>query len=85
MPTIRPISDLRSYASVLQDVKTGKPVFLTKNGRGKFAIIDINEYEDMRATKGLQQLAAELEKGRKSGEKEGWIPEADVWKELGVE
>ena len=72
MPTIRPISDLRSYASVLDDVGVGRPVFLTKNGRGKFAIIDINEYEELRTIQGFQQLAAELEKGRRSGEENGW-------------
>ena len=30
MPNIKPISDLRSYSSVLDEVSQGAPVFLTK-------------------------------------------------------
>ena len=45
MPIIKPISDLRNYNEVIKDVAYGEPVFLTKNGRGKFVILDIEEYE----------------------------------------
>ena len=38
MPNIKPISDLRNYSEVLHDVAVGAPVFLTKNGRGRYAI-----------------------------------------------
>ena len=41
MPNIKPISDLRNYSDVLRDVSVGAPVFLTKNGRGRYAILDI--------------------------------------------
>ena len=40
MPNIKPISDLRNYTEVLHDVAVGAPVFLTKNGRGRYAIVD---------------------------------------------
>lgn len=70
MPNIKPISDLRNYSEVLQDVDVGAPVFLTKNGRGKYAIIDLREYEKMQAT---LRLLNELAKGKISGETEGWI------------
>ena len=40
MPNIKPISDLRNYTEVLRDVEEGAPVFLTKNGRGKYAIVE---------------------------------------------
>lgn len=30
MPDIKPISDLRNYASVLETVQLGKPLYLTK-------------------------------------------------------
>ena len=36
MPTVDKISALRSYQSVLDKVEPGNPVFLTKNGTGKF-------------------------------------------------
>ena len=30
MPKIAPVSDLRNYGSVLENVSTGSPVYLTK-------------------------------------------------------
>ena len=70
MPNIRPISDLRNYSEVLRDVTTGAPVFLTKNGRGKYAIVDMQDYARTQAT---LRLMNELAKGRRSGEQEGWL------------
>lgn len=45
MPNIRPISDLSNYTEVLHDVTVDSPVFLTKNGRGRYAIVDMQDYE----------------------------------------
>ena len=70
MPNIKPISDLRNYSEVLRDVAVGSPVFLTKNGRGRYAIVDIQDYEKTQAT---LKLMGELAKGRKSGDTEGWL------------
>lgn len=75
MPNIKPISDLRNYTEVLNDVTVGSPVFLTKNGRGKYAIVDIYDYERTQAT---IRLMNELEKGRRSGEEKGWLTPEDV-------
>lgn len=75
MPNIKPISDLRNYSEVLRDVEVGAPVFLTKNGRGRYAIIDIQDYEKTKATITLMN---ELAKGRKSGEEDGWLSAKDV-------
>lgn len=70
MPNIKPVSDLRNYSEVLQDVAEGSPVFLTKNGRGKYAILDMRDYEKTLAT---IRLMNELEKGRRSAEEEPLI------------
>lgn len=78
MPNIKPISDLRNYTTVLQDVAVGSPVYLTKNGRGCYAIVDISEQEDYEKTKAALRLMCELEKGRKSGEENGWLSDEDV-------
>ncbi len=75
MPNIKPVSDLRNYSDVLRDVTIDSPVFLTKNGRGRYAIIDIEDYEKMRATLILMQ---NLAKGRKSGEEKGWLSSNEV-------
>lgn len=75
MPNIKPISDLRNYSEVLYDVDVDAPVFLTKNGRGRYAILDIRDYEKNQAT---LKLMNELARGRKSGETEGWLTPEDV-------
>ena len=70
MPNIKPISDLRNYTEVLREVYDDSPVFLTKNGRGRYVIQDIRDYERTLAT---LRLMDELEKGRRSGEEHGWL------------
>ena len=75
MPNIKPISDLRNYSEVLRDVAVGAPVFLTKNGRGRYAIVDMQDYEKTQAT---LKLMNELAKGRCSGEPEGWLSPDDM-------
>lgn len=82
MPNIKPISDLRNYSEVLQDVTIGAPVFLTKNGRGKYAIVDMQDYEKTQAT---IRLMNELAKGRQSGEEKGWLTLEAVEEHLGIE
>ena len=81
MPNIKPVSDLRNYSEVLQDVAEGSPVFLTRNGRGKYAIVDIRDYEKTLAT---LRLMNELERGRRSGETKGWLTLETVEKNLGI-
>ena len=72
MPNIRPISDLRNYSDVLHDVAVGAPVFLTKNGRGRYAILDIHDFEQTQATLRLMN------------EEKGWLTLEAVEKNLGI-
>ena len=81
MPSIMPVSDLRNYNNVLRTIDVGQPVFLTKNGRGRYAILDIREYEKIQAT---IKLLGKLEKGEKSGREKGWLSAQEVEKRLGV-
>ena len=81
MPNIKPISDLRNYSEVLHDVTIGAQVFLTKNGRGRYAILDIQDFDKIQAT---FQLMNELSKGRRSGEVKGWLTLEDVETNLGI-
>jgi prevent-host-death family protein len=78
MPNIKPISDLRNYGEVLRDVVIGSPVFLTKNGRGRYAVVDIDEYKEYEKTLAWRKLMSELDKGRHSGETDGWISADEV-------
>ena len=81
MPNIVPVSDLRNYNAVISQVSYGNPVYLTKNGRGDCAIIDIRELDELRAIKGL---FSELEKGEASARKDGWISLEEAEKRLGI-
>lgn len=75
MPAIMPVSTLRSYTEVLEGVRPGSPVFLTKNGHGRYAILDMDDYDRLVAE---QTLFSELQRGRVSGESEGWVAASDV-------
>ena len=75
MPLIKPVSDLRNYPEVLKDVKSGSPVYLTKNGTGRYVLIDIADYN---AVESAMKLNMELMRGRISGERDGWINKSDM-------
>ena len=81
MPNIKPISDLRNYTEVLKETREGAPVFLTKNGRGEYVILDMKDYDKMKAT---LTLMSELEKGERSAREEGWLSADEVEKALGL-
>ena len=78
MAIINPVSDLRNYNSVLEQVSVGTPVYLTVNGRGRFTIRDIADDEEFEKTKAMLRLMCELNTGVRSGEEEGWVSEEDV-------
>lgn len=79
MPNIKPISDLKNYTEVLKEVNIGAPVYLTRNGRGEYAIVDIKEFNELRAT---LSLLAELERGEQSALEHGWLSFEEVEAEL---
>ncbi len=82
MLNIKPISDLRNYNEVLSDCENGEPVILTKNGRGKYVIVDIEEYQKQQAMIKLLIKLAEAESTVKSGDE--WMTLDEVKKSLGV-
>ena len=76
MPNIKPVSDLRNYNEVLVECEVGNPVFLTKNGRGKYVIIDIKEYEKQQA---IIKLLAKLNEAEKTDE---WVDFSELERAL---
>lgn len=68
MTSIVPISDLKNYSELLRSCDDGSTVFLTKNGRGKYIVQSLAEYEKLQAT---IKLLAELGKGVESLRSEG--------------
>ena len=54
---------------------------MASNGKGRYVIMDIQDYERVIATIKLMDT---LESGRKSGEEQGWISSEQLKNELGV-
>lgn len=81
MSKIRPVSDQRNYKRVLEDVSYGSPVYLIENDSVDYAIVNINELDELQSMKSLIQ---ELGKGEASA-KEGWLSLDAVEKRLGFD
>ena len=82
MSNILPVSDLRNYNEVLKKCVTGEPVFLTKNGRGKFVVMDIDDYEREKAEKKLLMKLKEAEEVVK--DENAWMSLDELKESVGV-
>ena len=78
MPNVRPVSDLKNYDSVLDEVVFGSPVYLTKDGKDSYVIVDIKDQFENEKNKAALKLMCELNKGMKSGNDNGWLSEDEV-------
>ena len=83
MPNIKPISDLRSNTAVLNEVAYGNRVYLTRNGHGQCAIIDMKELDELDKQKALYELMLKLNNAEKSILEKGTISADELEKELG--
>lgn len=81
MPNIKPISDLRNYTKLLSEVRENSPVYLTRNGRGEYAIVKLADLEKLKAT---VRLLTKLEAGEISAREENWLSADDVEAMLGL-
>ena len=60
MIQIRPVSDLRNkFTDIESVVKTGVPVYLTKNGYGSMVVLSIEAYSKL--TDGIEQALDEAD------------------------
>lgn len=84
MPNIKPVSDLRNYYDVLSEVHENAPVYLTKNGRGAYAIVTMDEYEQYEKLKASMELYYEIKKALDTDEKEGLLTEEEAMKAVGL-
>lgn len=78
MPNIKPISELRSYSALLESVSPGDPIYLTRNGHGAYALVDIADQEEFIQTKAALQFMCEMNKGMRAGEEQGWLTSDEV-------
>ena len=79
MTNIVPISDLKNYSEVLRSCDDGSTVYLTKNGRGRYVVQSLVEYEKLQAT---VKLLAELSKGVESIRNEGGLSVDEAFADL---
>ena len=84
MPNIKPISELRNYTSVVNEVKYGSRVYLTKNGHGQIAMINMQELDELEKELALYRFKLEMEKGEKSILQEGTVSMDELKRELGI-
>ena len=84
MPNIKPISDLRNYKDVLKEVDLSSRVYLTRNGHGEYGILTMAEIDELDRFKSAYELLSKLQKAEERADKEGWIDDYDLEKELGV-
>ncbi len=83
MPNIKPISDLRNYTDVLNEVDVSSRVYLTRNGRGEYAILKMDEIDELDKYRAAYSLFTRLKKAEERAATEGWIDEADLDKLIG--
>ena len=84
MPNIKPVSDLRNYTSVVKEVSYGNRVYLTKNGHGTIAMIDMRELDELERQIALYKFKVAMQEAEQSVREEGTISLDDLKKELGV-
>ena len=84
MPSIKPVSALKNYTSIVNEVSYGNRIYFTKNGHGQCALVDIAELDDLDKQKALLQLLTKLAEAKLSVREEGTISADALEKELGL-
>lgn len=70
MSVIKSVSDLRSYGDILSNVVEGSPVFLTRNGIGRYAILTMEDYDKLIAA---NTLMGSMPKAAIPAKRDGWL------------
>jgi hypothetical protein len=80
MPSIKPISDLRNYTQVLKEVDSASRVYLTRNGQGAYAIMSMEELDELDRIKAASMIVSDLTRSKSRANHEGWISEDEMQK-----
>ena len=68
MEAIKPSTILRNYNKVIDEVKDGEPIVLTKNGVGKVVLVNIEEWQRRQAESWLLTQLNQAEQNFGMGE-----------------
>ena len=78
MPAIKPISDLRNYTEVLKEVDSVSRVYLTRNGHGAYAIMSIEEADELDRIKAANMIVSDLRRAKDRADRAGWIDDNEM-------
>ena len=78
MPAIKPISDLRNYTEVLKEMDSVSRVYLTRNGHGAYAIMSIEEADELDRIKAANMIVTDLRRAKARANQEGWISDEEM-------
>ncbi len=84
MPSIKPVSELKNYTSIVNQVSYGNRIYFTKNGHGRCALVDIEELDELDKVKSLLKLTSKLNDAKTSVREEGTVSVDELEKELGL-
>ncbi len=84
MPCIKPISELKNYTAIVNQVSYGNRIYLTRNGHGQCALIDMKELDELDKQRALLSLMSKLNDAKISVREEGTISAEDLEKKLGL-
>ena len=75
MLNIRPVSDLRNKFPEIEDavLKSGEPVFLTKNGYGSMVVMSLEQYSAL--TDGIELALDEADRAAEMSDVRYYAPE----------
>ena len=85
MPAIMPISDLRNYTDVLKEVDSSSRVYLTRNGRGAYAIMTVEEADELDRLRTIHNVLGDLKKAELRSDREGWVSDEEMQKVMGLD
>ena len=81
---LRPISDLKSHAAeiVRQTTESGRPVVLTKHGRGVAVVLSVEDYERLQESMERLEIQRAIAEGERDVALGNLIPQEEVFKEV---
>lgn len=77
---LRPLSDLETQTSevIQQASTTGRPVVLTREGRGVAVLLSVEAFEELQASSGRKELQQAVDEAERDISEGNWIENSEV-------
>jgi prevent-host-death family protein len=81
---LRPLSDLESRATEVIDQarETGRPVVITREGRGVAVVLSVEAFEELQCTAGTSELQRAVEDAERDLAEGRWVEHSEVLAKL---